>query len=104
MSGIFYKGVRYQSVVDRNIANGGKIVTIIFKNSRGKKTVEITTNYADGMTISTERLVYQKDILVSWSIRYNNEKDFTLIFSRNQYEAIKKKIIDKNKKQANAIA
>ncbi|MEZ2657241.1 hypothetical protein [Aneurinibacillus aneurinilyticus] len=104
MSDIFYKGVRYQSVVDRNVSNGGKIVNIVFKSSREKKTVEITTDYANGMTISTERLTYGQDVLLSWGIRYNDEKDFTLIFSRNQYETIKKKIAAKNKKQANAIA
>lgn len=92
MNKTFYKGIRYQDVLCRNIEKGGEIKEVHLDITSGSTVIEIVTEYADGMTISKERLIYREETLLFWGVCYNDEKNFAVLFSRKEYENKKMEI------------
>jgi hypothetical protein len=87
----FYKGIHYLDLIAHNTQNGGKVLDIKFKKDGNNQVISIKTDYADGLTTTTETLVYHNDILQEWLLNINNHEKHE-IFSRNQYNSYLKSL------------
>lgn len=94
-----FKGTDYNTVMRKNVQNGGKITTLDITTHDNCKTVIITTDYADGLSISKEKLIYKHDILQSWTIDFNGQNEPKLIFLRQEYNQAKQSIKQNNNKK-----
>lgn len=87
----FYKGVRYQEVVEKNQQKGGDILEVTVQRKGAKETAVIVTDYADGLTVSTDTLVYEGEYLQSWTLAFGCKEPIP-IFLRDEYEGIKREM------------
>ncbi|WP_046178820.1 hypothetical protein [Domibacillus tundrae] len=89
-----FKGTDHYQVIERNIKNGGKILKVEYLRKDDYKIFTVTTDYADGLTITEEKLAYKKDFLDVWTIQFNKREQPALLFSREEYNEIKGKTIE----------
>ncbi|GGE58343.1 hypothetical protein [Priestia taiwanensis] len=78
---LVYKGIHYLDLVARNTQNGGTILDIIFdKKMNNCMKIDVHTSYADGLTTTIDRLVYDNELLTTWELI--TSYDTHTIFSR----------------------
>jgi hypothetical protein len=99
-----YTGIYYTELIEKNIKNGGQIINLDIFMEKNRKVVVITTDYADGLTIAKEKLIYKDYMLQTWTIQFNDQQTSHLIFSRREYNKVKRAMISKiNKKETLAV-
>lgn len=83
-----FKGISYNTVIRNNMRKGGKINKFDIIIDNNIRIVTIETDYANGLSISEEKLFYKQDILQTWTIQFNNQKKPKLVFSRKEYNKL----------------
>lgn len=85
---IVYKGIHFTDVIASNIEKEGRILEIEYKETEDDLTVIITTDYAEGLTITKEELIYKNKLLDSWIVSYPYQQKKYLLFSRDEYNQL----------------
>lgn len=89
-----FRGADHYQIIEKNMKNGGEILKIECVRKDDYKIFTIFTDYANGLTISEEKLVYKKDFLDVWTIQFGQKEQPALLFSREEYNEIKSKTIE----------
>lgn len=81
---VVYKGIHFTDLIARNTNIGGKIIDISFRKNNDELLVQVTTDFADGLTIVKDLLLYKDDLLLTWDVVFSDNKK-QRVFCRETY-------------------